>query len=105
MSRVSHPASRHLELPLWIPYLYICRLGVIGGTRLIRFGCRSRNSVLLNNDGDWIVEEAVKSPRCIPGLPGPVRYHGIDGWDEHGEPLPRDSNDYQQWLGECRLSS
>jgi hypothetical protein len=56
--------------------------------------------VLLNNDGDWVVEEAVKAPRCIPGLPGPVRYHGIDGWDERGEPLPKDSNEYQQWIGE-----
>jgi hypothetical protein len=107
--RWSESESRHSTLlsargtsTLDTVHLSDCELGGIGGTRLIYFACRSRNSVLLNNDGDWVVEEAVKAPRCIPGLPGPVRYHGIDGWDEHGAPLPKDSTDYQQWLGECR---
>jgi hypothetical protein len=60
--------------------------------------------VILNNNDGWVVEEAIKPRSCTPKVPDPVRYHGIDGWDEQGKALPRDSNEYGQLLSEfsCR---
>ena len=62
----------------------------------------SRNSVLLNHKGEWVIEEPVKQPQCAPGMPSPLEYHETDGWREDGAAIARDSEEYQQMLGESR---
>ena len=58
----------------------------------------SRNSVLLNTEGNWVVEEAVKPAQCIPHTPPPLEYHDVMGWTDDGKPIPTEALDYAQML-------
>ncbi len=57
----------------------------------------SRNSVLLNGKGDWIIEEAVKPPQCVPPTSPGLEYHGVIGYREDGVEI-RESKEYEAML-------
>jgi primary-amine oxidase len=64
----------------------------------------SRNSVLLNGEGNWVIEEAVKPPQCVPSTPPPLEYHGTIVFGEDGSPVEDDSPEYAEMIGESERS-
>ncbi|WVW86168.1 hypothetical protein I302_108209 [Kwoniella bestiolae CBS 10118] len=66
----------------------------------------SRNSVILNKDGNWVVQEGVKQPEhCVPRDTPPLTYGGIEGWDEDGSKRDEGGLQYRQMLGEFDRST
>ena len=48
----------------------------------------SRNSVILNNDGNWVIDEATtNSAQCMPPSPPPLAYEGRIIFDDDGQPV------------------
>ncbi|ORY25514.1 copper amine oxidase [Naematelia encephala] len=60
----------------------------------------SRNSVLLDSKGQWVVQEAVKPKTCVPEPPEELTYHGVEGYREDGTLIPQDTPQYQEMLVE-----
>ena len=54
----------------------------------------SRNSLIMNFDGQWVVEEPVQPGYCIPPQPAPVIYDGTLGWREDGSPAVSESGNW-----------
>ena len=51
----------------------------------------SRNSVILNDKKQWVIDESViSSESCAPRRPPPLAYHGMNGWDEYGKRVERE---------------
>ncbi|KAK4686906.1 hypothetical protein P7C73_g3209, partial [Tremellales sp. Uapishka_1] len=60
----------------------------------------SRNSILLNQDGEWQIKEGVEAKECAPPPLPRMEYHSPDSWKEDGTPVPEQSEELQRFLSE-----
>lgn len=59
----------------------------------------SRNSVLLNGKGQWVIEEAVAPAQCVPSMPRDLEYHGVVGWREDGMEIASEGVELDAMVG------
>jgi hypothetical protein len=62
----------------------------------------SRNSVLLNDEGTWVIQESVKEVNCVPPFIEEMSYEGVKGWDEAGQERKKGGEGWRELVGEFR---